>query len=91
MRISRPAITKNVDRLLDAGLIKIARRAADRRQRIVSVSAAGRRILEFSQREVRPLVEAAVKDVWKLWVWSVDGVPSRLHPVEVPGTHYGIA
>jgi DNA-binding MarR family transcriptional regulator/ribosomal protein S18 acetylase RimI-like enzyme len=63
MRMSQPAITRNVDRLVNAGLIKVSRGHADRRERIVSLSAAGRRMLELSKREVWPLVEAAVKEV----------------------------
>jgi DNA-binding MarR family transcriptional regulator/ribosomal protein S18 acetylase RimI-like enzyme len=63
MRMSQPAITKNVDRLVDARLIKVSRGDADRRQKVVSLSAAGRRMLELSKHEVWPLVEAAVKEV----------------------------
>ena len=63
MRISQPAITRNVERLVDAGLIEARRSDADRRQKIVSLSAAGRRMLELSKREVWPFVEAAVKEV----------------------------
>jgi DNA-binding MarR family transcriptional regulator/GNAT superfamily N-acetyltransferase len=63
MGMSQPAITRNVDRLVNAGLIKVSRNSADRRQRIVSLSAAGWRMLERSKREVWPLVEAAVKEV----------------------------
>jgi DNA-binding MarR family transcriptional regulator/ribosomal protein S18 acetylase RimI-like enzyme len=60
--ISQPAITKTVERLADAGLIEADRSAADRRQKIVSLSAAGRRMLELSKREVWPFVEAAVQE-----------------------------
>ena len=63
MRMSQPAITKNVDRLVNARLIKVSRGDADRRQKVVSLSAAGRRMLELSKHEVWPLVEAAVKEV----------------------------
>jgi DNA-binding MarR family transcriptional regulator/ribosomal protein S18 acetylase RimI-like enzyme len=63
MRMSQPAITKNADRLVDAGLIDVRHGDADRRQKLVSLSAAGRRTLERSKREVWPLVEAAVKEV----------------------------
>ena len=63
MRMSQPAITKNADRLVEAGLIDISRDDTDRRQKLVSLSSAGRRILERSKREVWPLVEAAVKEI----------------------------
>jgi DNA-binding MarR family transcriptional regulator/ribosomal protein S18 acetylase RimI-like enzyme len=63
MRISQPAITKNVERLATAGLIETSRSDADRRQKIVSLSTVGRRMLELSKREVWPFVEAAVKEV----------------------------
>ena len=63
MRLSQPAITKNVERLAGAGLIEARRSDADGRQKIVSLSAAGRRMLEDSKREVWPFVEAAVREV----------------------------
>ncbi len=63
MRMSQPAITKNAERLVEAGLIEISRSDADRRQKLVALSALGRRTLEISKREVWPLVEAAVKEI----------------------------
>ena len=63
MRMSQPAITKNADRLIEAGLVEVSRNDADRRQKLVSLSAAGRRTLELSKREVWPLVEAAVREI----------------------------
>ena len=63
MRMSQPAITKNADRLVEAGLIEVSRSDADRRQKLVVLSAAGRRTLELSKRAVWPLVEAAVKEI----------------------------
>jgi DNA-binding MarR family transcriptional regulator/ribosomal protein S18 acetylase RimI-like enzyme len=63
MRMSQPAITKNAERLVEAGLIEISRSNADRRQKLVALSALGRRTLETSKREVWPLVEAAVKEI----------------------------
>lgn len=63
MQMSQPAITKSADRLLKAGLIEVSRQGADRRQKHVSLSAAGRRALELSKREVWPIVEAAVRQV----------------------------
>jgi DNA-binding MarR family transcriptional regulator/GNAT superfamily N-acetyltransferase len=63
MRMSQPAITKNADRLVEAGLIEVRRSDEDRRQKIVSLSDAGRQTLEVSKREVWPVVEAAVREV----------------------------
>ena len=63
MRMSQPAMTRAVTRLLDSGLVEVDRGDVDRRQKVVSLSAAGRRMLELSKREVWPLVEAAVKQV----------------------------
>ena len=59
---SQPAVTKTAERLLEAGLIHVARGESDRRQRRVSLSPAGRRIVDRSRREVWPLVEAAVRE-----------------------------
>lgn len=63
MRMSQPAITKSIERLAGAGMIEISPGKTDRRQRIASLSAAGRRVLDLSRREVWPLVEAAVREV----------------------------
>ena len=63
MRMSQPAISKSADRLVEDGLIEISRSEADRRQKLVSLSAEGRRTLELSKREVWPLVEAAVRQM----------------------------
>lgn len=60
---SQPAITKISDRLIEAGLIEINRSDADRRQKLVSLSVAGRRAVERSKHEVWPQVEAAVKEL----------------------------
>ena len=59
---SQPAVTKTAERLLEAGLIDVARGESDRRQRRVSLSPAGQRIVDRSRREVWPLVEAAVRE-----------------------------
>ena len=63
MGMSQPAVTKNAERLVEAGLIEVSRGDADRRQRLVSLSAAGRQTLDRSKREVWPMVEAAVKEI----------------------------
>jgi DNA-binding MarR family transcriptional regulator/GNAT superfamily N-acetyltransferase len=63
MGMSQPAITKNANRLLKAGLVEINRFDTDKRQKLVSLSSAGRRALEHSKHAVWPLVEAAVKEV----------------------------
>jgi DNA-binding MarR family transcriptional regulator/ribosomal protein S18 acetylase RimI-like enzyme len=61
--ISQPAVTKTIDRLSETGLVEGDRNGADRRRKIVSLSATGRRLLERSKQEVWPLVETAVKAV----------------------------
>src|SRR5262245_51393931 len=52
MRMSQPAITRNAERLVKAGLIEARRSDSDRRQTLVSLTAAGKRTLEISRREV---------------------------------------
>ncbi len=54
MRMSQPAITKSIERLAGAGMIEISPGKTDRRQRIASLSAAGRQVLDLSRREVWP-------------------------------------
>lgn len=60
--LSQPAATRAVGRLEASGLVAVGGNAEDRRQRRVSLSPAGRALLERSQREIWPLVEAAVRE-----------------------------
>jgi DNA-binding MarR family transcriptional regulator/ribosomal protein S18 acetylase RimI-like enzyme len=61
--MSQPAVSKIVERLVDAGLVDVSRGDTDRRQKRVLLSAAGRRTLERSKRELWPMVENAVREV----------------------------
>jgi DNA-binding MarR family transcriptional regulator/GNAT superfamily N-acetyltransferase len=63
MRMSQPAITKSANRLAAAGLVAFERNDADKRQRTVSLTSAGRIAMDQSRRTVWSLVEAAVKQV----------------------------
>ncbi|PSJ40993.1 bifunctional helix-turn-helix transcriptional regulator/GNAT family N-acetyltransferase [Allosphingosinicella deserti] len=61
MRMSQPAITRNVDRLVRSGLVDVLPSRADRRQRVVSLSIAGREALARAKTSVSPRVEEAVR------------------------------
>lgn len=63
MRMSQPAITRNAARLVRAGLVAVGRGDPDRRQKVVSLTAAARQALERSRHTVWPQVEAAVKEL----------------------------
>ncbi|HTZ72079.1 MAG TPA: bifunctional helix-turn-helix transcriptional regulator/GNAT family N-acetyltransferase [Acetobacteraceae bacterium] len=61
--VSQPAVTRSLGRLQELGLVEAGRAAGDQRQRIVSLTAAGRVAMARSKAAVWPLVEAAVVDV----------------------------
>lgn len=69
--LSQPVTTRNVARLVALGLVLVDRTAADGRSRIVSLTAAGQRVMTRSRETVWPLVEFAVRQV-------VDGVSGSL-------------
>lgn len=60
---TQPSVTATTARLVEAGLTEINPSSADRRQRIVSLSAAGHQALEASEKLVWPAMETAVRDV----------------------------
>jgi DNA-binding MarR family transcriptional regulator/ribosomal protein S18 acetylase RimI-like enzyme len=60
MRLSQPAITKTVGKLVESGLAAIDRSDADGRRRTVSLTAAGQAALDQSKQVVWPIVTAAV-------------------------------
>ena len=58
--VSQPGVTRNVGLLVEMGLVDISRDRRDQRQKAVALTAAGRRAVERSKREVWPHIEAAV-------------------------------
>jgi len=62
-QVSRPAITRTVGALEEAGLVRRASVAADRRQSIVSATAAGRRVLEAGRRARIERLATVLRDV----------------------------
>jgi DNA-binding MarR family transcriptional regulator len=61
--ITQPGATRTVSQLAKLGLVSIRQSRDDQRQRIVSLTAKGRRQVDFGKREVWPQVEAAVADL----------------------------
>jgi DNA-binding MarR family transcriptional regulator len=61
--LSQPVTTRNVGKLVSQGQVQAGRSDADGRSRIISLTAAGRRAVEDSRRDVWPRVEAAVRQV----------------------------
>ena len=63
--ITQPGATRTVGQLIELGMVKARSGRADQRQRIISLTAKGRRHVEFGKQEVWPKVEAAVADLCK--------------------------
>ncbi|MES2058006.1 MAG: bifunctional helix-turn-helix transcriptional regulator/GNAT family N-acetyltransferase [Pseudomonadota bacterium] len=71
MRMSQPAITQNLRKLVTTGYIEISHDDADKRTRTVSLTPAGEAALALSERMVWPSVKAAVSEV-------IDGLSGSL-------------
>ncbi len=58
--VSQPAVTRNLTRLVELGLVETRRIHRDQRQKTISLTDEGRDVIARSKREVWPQVEAAV-------------------------------
>lgn len=58
--ISQPGVTRNMARLIELGLVDMARDEKDQRQKSLSLSDAGKAAMEVSKREVWPRIDMAV-------------------------------
>ncbi len=61
--ISQPAVTRALNRLVSIGLIDTETDTGDRRQRLISLSAAGHAAIAQSRRDIWPRVESAVAEI----------------------------
>jgi DNA-binding MarR family transcriptional regulator/N-acetylglutamate synthase-like GNAT family acetyltransferase len=61
--ISQPGVTRNLARLIEAGLIETSRTHRDQRHKTMTLTDTGVAILERSKAEVWPHVQAAVNDL----------------------------
>lgn len=63
--ISQPGVTRSVAQLAKLGMVNVREGRSDRRQRIITLTAAGRRQIELGKQQVWPRVEGAVADLCK--------------------------
>jgi DNA-binding MarR family transcriptional regulator len=61
--MTQPGVTRAIGQLAKLGMVRVKTGKTDRRQRIISLTAAGSRQIELGKIEVWPLVEAAVADL----------------------------
>jgi DNA-binding MarR family transcriptional regulator len=61
--VSQPGITRSVAGMIEMGLLAEARSSGDQRQKTVILTAAGKRAIERSKREIWPHIEAAVAEI----------------------------
>ncbi len=61
--VTQPGITRNVAQLVALKLLSAEPSPDDQRRRMVSLSEAGRRVVETGKRDVWPRVEAAVAEL----------------------------
>jgi len=62
MGISQPGVTRMLDKLEEAGLVRSVQSTDDRRVRSIELSKTGRQLVSKSKRAVWPVIEAAVAD-----------------------------
>lgn len=60
--VSQPGVTRVLDRLKRAGLVRAARRTGDRRQRPMMLTPAGQQLIDRYRLQIWPQLEAAVID-----------------------------
>lgn len=61
--ITQPGATRTVSQLLELGYVDMQTAEGDQRKRLISLTAAGRDLVEYSRREVWPRIERAVIDL----------------------------
>lgn len=62
LKVSQPTVTRSVDALESLGLI-VARRSADQRQKILSLTTKGRALIARAEKEVWPRVARATREL----------------------------
>lgn len=61
--VTQPAVTRAVAQLVKLGVLSTRPGASDQRQRIVSLTKEGRRVVAEGKRTTWPLIESAVRDL----------------------------
>ncbi len=61
--VSQPGVTRAVAQLVKLGVLSARAGARDQRQRIISLTKEGRRIVAEGKRTTWPLIESAVRDL----------------------------
>jgi DNA-binding MarR family transcriptional regulator len=61
--ISQPGVTRSVAQLIAQGLVEMRTSDEDQRRKLVSLTAAGRDLIDHAERELWPKIEAAVRDL----------------------------
>lgn len=61
--VSQPGVTRSVARLIELGLVEAASAPGDQRQRIISLSAQGRTLVDTAKRDLWPRIDAAVAEL----------------------------
>jgi DNA-binding MarR family transcriptional regulator/ribosomal protein S18 acetylase RimI-like enzyme len=63
MGLSQPVTTRNINRLIEAGMVKVDPSDTDGRSKVVSLTASGDQAMQRSKQTVLPHIEAAVKQI----------------------------
>jgi DNA-binding MarR family transcriptional regulator len=61
--VTQPGATRSVAQLIKHGVVAARSGRDDQRQRVISLTAKGRRAVEIGRREIWPRIEAAVADL----------------------------
>ncbi|MDO6415472.1 bifunctional helix-turn-helix transcriptional regulator/GNAT family N-acetyltransferase [Sphingomonas sp. BIUV-7] len=81
-QLSQPAITRNVAKLVEMGMVEVTRRGQDQRQKTVALTAAGQAALARAKLALWPQIEQAVAellgDLPGSFVGSLSAIEARL-------------
>jgi DNA-binding MarR family transcriptional regulator len=61
--ITQPGATRSIGQLVKQGMVTVRRPRDDRRQRVIALTAKGRRQVAYARETVWPRIEAAVADL----------------------------
>ena len=61
--VSQPGVTRNVAQLAEQGFVSLSKGTKDKRQKIVSLSPAGRDVVDHGRSQVWPQIEQGLQEI----------------------------
>jgi DNA-binding MarR family transcriptional regulator len=61
--VSQPGVTRNVGQLVKQGVVAVARGSEDQRTKVVTLTGAGRAMVDQGKRDLWPLIDSGLADI----------------------------